>query len=463
MKTNKKINPLILGTAILSAAGVISRLVGFLYRIFLSRTIGASALGLYQLVFPIITLCYAISFAGIQTAISKYVAEGVASDSDGKSCTLQSIRYLIAGLVLSIVLSILCEAVLFLGSDRIAVHLLGDARCGALLRILSYSILPASIHSCINGYYYGRKKTAVPAIGQLLEQFARVGSVYLMYIVTAEQGISLTATHAVWGIFFSELCGLLVSLTAIRITTTRPAASPAAQRTTAGFSQSNGATAAPSIKSAIAAVGAMAFPLTVNQALMHLFSSVENLLIPQSLRLYGLSVEESLSVYGVLSGMVISVIFFPCVLTNSLSVLLLPSVSEAAACQNNKKIDRIISLAIRYGLLSGFVFTFLFLTFGTFIGAVLFDNILAGILIRKLSWLCPMMYVYSLLCSVLHGLGQPKIVLKINLLASLMRIFIIWVLVPVHGLSALLWGMLLSQLFCSLSAILAVKTQPAAQ
>lgn len=458
MKTNKKINPLILGTAILSAAGVISRIVGFLYRIFLSRTIGASALGLYQLVFPIIALCYAISFAGIQTAISKYVAEGVASGSDGKSRSSRSIRYLIAGLILSIALSILCEIVLFLGSDQIAVHLLGDARCGALLRILSYSILPASIHSCINGYYYGRKKTAVPAVGQLMEQFARVGSVYLMYIVTTEQGIPLTATHAVWGIFFSELCGLLVGMTAIRITTAHPnVPASGTQQTVSGTTQPATGAATLSMRSAIAAVGAMALPLTINQTLMHLFSSVENLLIPQSLRLYGLSADESLAVYGVLSGMVISVIFFPCVLTNSLSVLLLPSVSEAAACKNGKKIDRIISLAIRYGLLFGFGFTFLFLISGTFIGAVLFDNLLAGILIRKLSWLCPMMYVYSLLCSVLHGLGQPKTVLTINLLASLMRIFIIWVFVPVHGLSALLWGMLLSQLFSSVAAMIAVR------
>lgn len=458
MKTNKKINPLILGTAILSAAGVISRVVGFLYRIFLSRTIGASALGLYQLVFPIIALCYAISFAGIQTSISKYVAEGVASGSDGKSSSSRSIRYLIAGLILSVALSTVCEIMLFLGSDQIAIHLLGDARCGALLRILSYSILPASIHSCINGYYYGRKKTAVPAVGQLMEQFARVGSVYLMYIVTAEQGIPLTATHAVWGIFFSELCGLLVGLTAIRITTANPSA-PASgiKQTVSGNMQPAASAATLSIRSAVAAVVAMALPLTINQTLMHLFSSVENLLIPQSLRLYGLSADESLAVYGVLSGMVISVIFFPCVLTNSLSVLLLPSVSEAAACKNAKKIDRIISLAIRYGLLFGFGFTFLFLVSGTFIGAVLFDSLLAGILIRKLSWLCPMMYVYSLLCSVLHGLGQPKTVLTINLLASLMRIFIIWVFVPVHGLSALLWGMLLSQLFSSVAAMIAVR------
>ena len=419
MKTNKKMSPLILGTAILSAAGILSRLVGFLYRIFLSRTIGASALGLYQLVFPIVTLCYAISFAGIQTAISKYVAEGVARDSGKAGSGSSPLRYLVSGLMLSVGLSLICGALLYLASDRIAIHLLGESRCGALLRILSYSILPASIHSCINGYYYGQKKTAVPAIGQLAEQFARVGSVYLMFLITEEKGLPLTATHAVWGIFFSEIAGLIVATTAISISTGSTCSGTKLKK---GLRNVRSSQASLSMGGALAAIGSMALPLTINQTLMHLFSSFENLLIPQRLQAYGCSAEDALSTYGVLSGMVVSVIFFPCVLTNSLSVLLLPSVSGATAQGDRKKIDRIVSLSIRYGLLFGFV-----------------------------------MYVYSLLCSVLHGLGRPKTVLRINLSASLMRICIILFLVPRHGLSALLWGMLLSQLFSALAAVIQVQ------
>jgi stage V sporulation protein B len=205
----------------------------------------------------------------------------------------------------------------------------------------------------------------------------------------------------------------------------------------------------------------MALPLTVNHTLMHLVSSFENLLIPQRLQMYGHSADDALATYGVLSGMVISVIFFPGVLTNSISVLLLPSVSDAAARGDKKKTDRIIALAIRYGLLFGFAFTALFLLFGDYIGTVLFDNALAGTLIRRLSWICPMMYVYSLLCSVLHGLGRAKSVLQINLLASLIRISMILFLVPRYGLSALLWGMLLSQLFSAVSAILLVHSEEA--
>mgnify|MGYP006886508714 CR=1 FL=1 len=40
------------GTLLLTTAGILSRFIGFFYKIFLSRTIGAEGLGIYQLIFP---------------------------------------------------------------------------------------------------------------------------------------------------------------------------------------------------------------------------------------------------------------------------------------------------------------------------------------------------------------------------------------------------------------------------
>lgn len=64
-------NPLVLGTFLLTASGVLSRIIGFFYRIFLSHTIGAEGIGIYQLIFPLLALCSSFTTAGIQTAISK--------------------------------------------------------------------------------------------------------------------------------------------------------------------------------------------------------------------------------------------------------------------------------------------------------------------------------------------------------------------------------------------------------
>jgi len=94
---------------------------------------------------------------------------------------------------------------------------LGDKRCTPLLAVLSFSFIPCCIHACINGYYYGLKKTAVPSLCQLTEQFARVGSVYLMYLIAVSEGKSLTLSMVVWGIVCGEAASTLVSVSVFRI------------------------------------------------------------------------------------------------------------------------------------------------------------------------------------------------------------------------------------------------------
>ncbi len=426
-------HPLISGTLLLTAAGIISRVIGFFYRIFLSRTIGAEGLGLYQLVFPLLGVCFSLSSAGIQTAVSRFVAEAVGSCPDAPSGEKTARRYLQAGIFLSCLISLFCGFFLWENAGWLSLRLLGDVRCEALIRIMTLSLLPAGIHSCINGYYYGRKKALVPSVSQLAEQLARVFGVYLIYLIVSEQNCPLNSVHAIWGMVIGECAGLVVSVTA------------------AGFSRPG--KSALRRREALRRVFFMALPLTANHTLVHICGSFENLLIPRRLQLYGYSAAQSLEIFGVLSGMALSIIFFPGVLTNSFSVLLLPAISEAAARKNEKLIAAAIRRAVFYGLLLGFAFTALFLLTGGFIGNRIFGNALAGNYIRRLSWLCPMMYVYGLLSSILHGLGSPKSVLFINLLASLIRIGAVWFLVPVFGIGACLWGMLLSQLFSAAAAI----------
>ena len=58
---------MITGTLLLTAAGFAVRILGFFYRIFLSRTIGAEGLGLYNLVHPLYGICFALCAGSIQT------------------------------------------------------------------------------------------------------------------------------------------------------------------------------------------------------------------------------------------------------------------------------------------------------------------------------------------------------------------------------------------------------------
>lgn len=424
----------------MTASGIASRIIGFFYRIFLAQTIGAEALGIYQLIAPVFAMCFALTASSIQTSISKFVGDACGKNAGTSQGEITARGYLLLGLVISCTASVIVGIFLYTQADWIALHFLGELRCAPLLSLLSFSMLPCCIHACINGYYYGKKRAGIPSFCQLVEQLARVGSVWLIYQYTLEKGMELTAFHAVAGLVAGECSGLITSLIAMSLEKRLPGHS---YHTLSGQWKTMGKL-----------FSSMAVPLTINRVTTALFNSLENLLIPQKLQAFGYSASDALSIFGILTGMTMSIILFPSVLTNSFSVLLLPAVSEAHSAHNHAQIARAIKKAILYGLLLGFVFTILFLVFGDRMGEVLFHNTLAGNFICQLSWLCPLLYVTSLLNSILHGLGNARQVLFVTLLACMIRICMILFLVPQYGIDAYLWGMLLSYVFAAIADIL---------
>ena len=409
---------LLAGTILLTLTGIVSRLIGFFYKIFLSRTIGAEALGIFQLIFPVFVFALAISCGGIQTAISRFTA---ASESR-KEARL----YLYLGTVLSVALSFLCAFAVYENAGFLSRYLLEEPRCEDLLRIMALAIPFASIHNCINGYYYGLKKTAIPAASQLLEQIIRVAGVYVICMILTEEGKALTATTAVWGLFIGELASSLFCITMLR------------------FKKASG-----QVRHSFKNLCSMAFPFTVNRIVLSLAQSLETILIPMSLKDFGYSTYDALSVYGILTGMVLSTIMLPAVLSNSLSVLLLPEISRAQASRQERQIQRIIKKTVELSVILGLLCTFIFLISGTFVGQQLFHNHLAGIYLKNLCWICPFLFLSSTLCSILHGLGKPKTVLGINIGGSCIRMLFILFLIPQMGMRGYLWGMLVSQIFVS--------------
>ncbi len=310
--TSMRSHPLITGTLLLTLSGLLSRLIGFFFRIFLSQRIGAEGMGIYQLTFPIHVLTISLTSSAIQTAISRFVAQAViASDSpgaaSGKSRSFCNDKcYLTAGLTLSLSLSVCCMVFLYRFAGWIAVSFLEEPRCAPLLQILSFTIPFGAIHACINGYFYGLKKTFVPAASQLLEQAARVASVWLFFEISMEKHNAISLSLVTWGMVVGELAATLFSVSFLR------------RKKNLG-----------SRLLAMKQIFFMSFPLSANRVLVNILQSMEAVMIPGQLRLYGYTNSESLSVYGILTGMALPMVLFPSVLTNSVSVMLLPAIAEA--------------------------------------------------------------------------------------------------------------------------------------
>lgn len=72
-------HPLIAGTMLLTLAGILSRVIGFFYRIFLSQKIGAEGMGIYQLTVPIYILTISLTSSAIQTALIAVIIAGISA------------------------------------------------------------------------------------------------------------------------------------------------------------------------------------------------------------------------------------------------------------------------------------------------------------------------------------------------------------------------------------------------
>ena len=433
---------IIYGTIVLTGVSFLCRAIGFFYRMFISQTFGEAGMGIFQLTSPVMSLAYSLCCAGFQTSISRFAAS---RSDDPRS----SIRFLLTGLALTGMLSAVFSILIYGCSDFLAASIILEPRTAPLLRLMALSFPFSAIHCCMNGYYYGMKKAEIPAILQLIEQLLRVGSVYLLAVFFITNGTEPPLAVTAAGAAIAECGSALLSLFIIL-----PCFSKI--RTHAAKSIFQAARSLTFRKSASLLLS-MAIPLSFSRIIVNLLQSVEHIYIPEMLRAYGYTTEESLALFGVLTGMALTVIFLPSSLVNSISVLLLPRISEAQSRNHNHEISTVIKKSITFCCILGLFCSTVFFFGGHFAGEILFHSETAGNYIVSLSLICPFLYITSSLGSVLHGLGKTYTTLFINIGTLLIRIASVFLLIPQMGLSGYIWGLLTGQCFSAVCCIISLR------
>lgn len=438
--SNSSKRSILKGTLILTIAGFATRIIGFFYRILLSNSLGAEKMGVYQLVFPVYGICFTLFASGIQTSLSRLVAAqiGQYGCTDRKNIN----RILRIGIVCSLTMAVSLSGLVYFNSDLIATRFLAEPSCGSLLRILSLAFPFCGITSCINGYYYGVKKTGVPATTQLLEQCTRVIVVLFFAYYIGDGNANITCEIAVLGLVAGEIISNLFNI--LSMVTKKPDADSCSIQT-------------PRTKHIFRELMKLAVPLTSNRLLVSVLNSIEAVLIPVMLRQAGLTTTESLSIYGILTGMAMPFLMFPSTITNSFAVLLLPTISEAQANNNDALISKTTALTIKYCLMIGILCTGVFITFGDALGTTIYNNKLAGTYIVILAWLCPFLYLTTTLSSVINGLGKAYITFINSVVGLTIRILFVIFAIPRFGIIGYLLGALLSQLVISTLDLSAVR------
>lgn len=407
---------LIRQTLFLSCSHFVVRAVGFVMRIWLSRELGAQAMGLVELAQSAQMLLITPVVSGLPAAVSRMCAQ-----RKGREQT----RVLTSGALLALGVSLPVAVLAFLLREPLALWL-GDLRTLPALVVYLPCIPILGVSCAFNGYYYGTGRPVPPALSELLEQIVRF--VLCVRLVGLLRAFPLTLRSAIPAL--ASLAGETAGLLFMLLIAALAALGGCARR-------ASGAHAPASSSGAILReMLALALPLTGMKLVTSLMRTVSSALIPVRLRISGLSAAEAIGRFGMLHGMMMPVLMLPSFVTCSLSMVASPELSRRQA--EGKPLGRLTRRVLLATLLIGLP---------AMAAVWLFAPLFAGPIYRQaellplLRFACPLVPVLAL-CHVtgglMNGLGLQGQSLRIALFSNLLSLLLMYVLAALPQLR--LWG-----------------------
>lgn len=425
------------GAMILTAANLITRVMGFFYRIYMSDAIGSEGIGLYQLVMPIYLLSWSITSSGFSTAVSRLTAS-----CNAKKRYADTSRIIAVSVFMCLAVSIAVALAMFFGADFAAEHIIKDSRTAISLKILAFAIPFMAVGSCVRGYFLGDQRQAVPAVSQILEQSVRIASILVLAPLLAAKGLEYACAAAVIGVLLGEAFSCIFTVISYGCLRQSPQRGVPCDTAALGCALM---------------VLSMAVPLAATRISSSLLAAYENILIPQKLQLSGQSTEAAMSIYGNIQGMVLPLIQLPSALLFALATAMMPTVAESAAVGNKKRISAATAKVLKFTAVIGIGTAGLFAVFPSEITNAVYGRSDLGQLLLKLVPVCPVLYVNIVMGGILNGLGEHIFIFRNNIISSVINILFIYFLMPSLGIDAYIAGLFVSLAFSSVSAVVKAK------
>lgn len=401
------------GTMILLAAGIINRLLGFVPRILLPRVIGAEGVGLYQMGFPFLTVLLTVISGGIPLAVAKLVAEAESSGNERRIRTI-----LRSALSLSVCMGLAFSALCWFAAPWITSRLLTDER--VYYTFLSMTpILPiVAISAVYRGYFQGRHNMIPTALSQIAETLVRIAVMLALAYAFLPWGKEYAAAGAMLGVMIGELVGMVVLL--VQYHTSKSHYS-AYQKASIGL---HGAAARR--LGALRRLLRLAVPVTAGRLVGSASYFLESVMIVQSLAIAGVVTAAATAQYGTLQGMVIPVLLLPSALTYSLAVSLVPSLSEAAARNDNETIHKRLRQSLRLALVTGGPFAVIFFVLAEPLCYYLYKDSEVGRMLKLMAPVAIFIYLQGPLQATLQALDRPGTALLNTFFGAAVKLLLIF-------------------------------------
>ena len=410
--------PIFYSALMLTGVNLLLRFVGTSFQVYLSGKIGASGIGLVQLVMSVGSLAMVAAMGGIRTGTMYLTAEELGKNRP------QNIGSILSGCFLySILFSVSVSVLLYIAAPWIAEYWIRDMRTVGTLRLYCALLPCVCLCGVMTGYFTGANRIGTLAGIEVAEQ--------LITMVITLTALNLWAgsnpSRACLCVILGSGCGAcltLVCLVILRLREKGPEGKPIPVRKR---------------------LCATALPLAVADDLRTGISTAENLMVPTRLSLCT-HVADPLAAFGTVSGMVFPVMMFPACILFGLAELLIPELARCSAAGSTRRISHLVRKSLKTAMIYGSYFSGLIFLLAQDLCQKLYSSQEAGQYLRLYALMIPMLYCDSITDAMIKGLGQQRISVRYNILTNILDILLLYFLLPRYGMYGYFVSFLLTHL-----------------
>lgn len=416
-----------MNAGILTATSLSLGTVGVLYNAWLTRNLGSAGMGLFSLMMAVYRFAVTFACSGSGLAATRLVAEENAL-KNGKGASSAMSKTLFYSLFFGVFGGVL----LWLFSDFAAEVMVGDSRAAEPFRVLAFSLPFVGISAAFSGYFTAVTRVFPSSAAQIFEQLSQMAFTVSVFAVIKPDDLGEACLLVAAGSTVSE--GLAFILHYILYRTDRrryPLIGGEGRKNSETWKQ----------------VVSIALPVGASAVLRSALSTVKHLLVPVSLEKSGLTGEAALSEYGIVGGMVLPVLTFPCAFLLGFSNLLVPEVTRYKALGLDEKIDRIMGYVFRMTLMFAVAVAAALICWADEFAVLLYNEPAAGPAIKALAPIVTVMYLDSAVDGILKGLGEQVAVVRYNVYDTAMCVGLVYTLVPFFGTAGYLATIVISEVF----------------
>lgn len=399
-------------TIILIVGGFLTKLLGMLIKIVMTRLLGTKGIGTYMLISPTFTLLIGLASLGMPVAISKLVAE---DKRNNKNLVFSAIPIVM-------IINILIIIILIFITPIIANKLLNEPKTYYAIMAIGMVLPFISISSILRGYFFGKEKMIPHVVSNITEDIVRLIIIAIGIPYFLKKGLEYAMAFIVLSNIASELTSIFILFFFLpkNFQITKNDLRP--------------------VKNNIKEIMNIGLPTTASRLIGSIGYFLEPIILTYALLKIGLTNDQIITEYGIINGYIMPLLLLPSFFTMAISQALVPTVSHAYANGYIDYTKNKIKQAIFFSLLIGLPVTIFFELFPK-IPLNLIYNTTEGITyLRVIAPICLFYYIQSPVTSALQAMGKAKEAM----LGTLEGMIIRTISLLVGCLSFGIWGLIIA-------------------